>query len=163
MDNQSGSSNGNNSNEAYVRRVVIEPPKPPITTLKQYVALIDFHDGDIKAKKGQMVWIPANEATVLTAQNFVVPLNAAIRQGIYPPKDESFVGRFKTIAQKADERPVKETLQESTQALQEASKKLLGNQLRDVVQGRSEAEDEEAKAKLTADKLAAIKAGGKGR
>ncbi len=161
MDNQSGPLNGNNSN---VRHVVIEPPKPKVTALKQYVALKDFRDGDIKAKKNEMVRIPANDAMVLIAQNFVIPLSTAIRQGIYPPQDHSIVGKIKQIAQKADERPVVETLQESTQTLQEASKKLLGNRLRDIVQGQRQEDAQDApKPNVAADKLAAIKAGGKGR
>jgi hypothetical protein len=135
------------------RHVVIEPPPPVQPRLKQYVPLQNFViDSKTHAKALTLIMLTPNVALPFLSSNMLIPLDVAIRQGIYPPKKES--PPEKTVEK------IKKVVEEAM-GIEETSpstdpKSILDNSLRDQVIAKKH-----QTAKIDPAKLAAIKAGGK--
>jgi hypothetical protein len=141
------------------RHVVIESPGPVQPRLKQYVAIQNFEvDKKTIAKQNEVVMVTQDTAIPFVSANMLIPLDVAIRQGIYPPAkkpttvSEKVVKEVQEVVEKVTGiKPASET---DTSAATE-SKSFLGNKLRDAIQAKKV-----ESAKIDANKLAAIKAGG---
>ena len=137
------------------RHVVIEPVKPAPPLLKQYFSLHNLKiDAKTSVKTFQQIQLTEAIALPFVSAHLMLPLDVAIREGLYPPRTESAPVQ---IAEK-----VKHTLKEiinlpdeDTSPPKLTTTPILGNKLREEVQLKKV-----QTAKLDPTKLAAIKAGG---
>ena len=156
------------------RHVVIEPPKPSQTRLKQYIAVKYLKiDKQHSAKAHELVWLTEETALPFVSSHLLVPIDVAIREGLYPPIVESAPEKVADKIKQAvkevmgtPETTASSELPAETNPPTEppaGTKSLLGNKLRDAVQvKKSESQKATSEvAKIDAAKLAAIKAGGK--
>lgn len=147
------------------RSVVIEPPRPPQPRRKQYVTL---HGGEYdKHKAGQfeLVWLTEEVARSAISARQIIPLDVAIREGVYPPKIATSKNKVTEAVTKVAEEITGLDLDKSETVITEvessptAKKSFLGNKLRTAVQAKK-TEPATTNAKIDPQKLAAIKAGG---
>jgi len=123
------------------------------------VALKNFLlDNKTSTKQYEVVMVTQDNAIPFVSANMLMPLDVAIRQGVFPPAKKPV-----TVAEKVTHEV--QAVVEKVTGLKTASpadasataesKSFLGNKLRDVIQAKKV-----ENAKIDADKLAAIKAGG---
>jgi hypothetical protein len=152
-----------------------DPSKFTFPKLKQYVPVQDLKPKNVKEtwKKGELIHIDPSEHRPYVAARLVLPLDTALREGIYNPSVSKTVGskiKDVVIGKPEKDEAVTATETDSSKASEKdpedtGSKKLLENKLRDAVQTKK-AQNEEAALesgdkKIDQDKLAAIKSGGK--
>jgi hypothetical protein len=145
----------NMSNEP--RSVTIEPQKPPQTKAKVFVALVSGKFDKVELNEGETLRLMPEVALPLLESRRLVPLSIAINLGIYPPKKTTLAGKLKAAVSTVvgDTEPAEST----TIKTQAPEKSFLANKLREAIQAKK-AKTPKPKG-LTAEKLAAIRAGGK--
>ena len=133
---------------------------------KQYVALRNYKADGYKFSKWEMVWMEEEEASTLVSQHTLMPYATAVNEGFWPPPEkvqESLDKKRLSLIQEAKEEEEKKEEEEEKPPAKPSSsipKILLGNKLRAAVQKKKQAAKKPSR-KVTAAKLAAIKAGGK--
>lgn len=156
----------NNFNSLTEQHVVIEEKKLIQPRLKQYVPLRTISvDDNPKWKKNTIVYLTNDEAQPYVSAGILLPLAVAIRQGVYTSQRETVVHMIKKAVVGVAETETKSEAANAVKKDGEATggKKLIENKLREAVQAKKAEvakETEEDKPKISAEKLAAIQAGG---
>ena len=152
-------------------------PAVVVVREKQYIVLQNFRSGKIRWKKMTMIRMIPDEAVPYVGAGIITPINTAINDGVWPPEKKTLATTMKA-ATAAKKKPTKKETKKSTKP---TDKKLLENSLQAKVQAakkeakkdepkdepkkdepeKEESKEELKKTTLSADKLAAIKAGGK--
>lgn len=154
-----------NDTQVNSRVVVMENDKPPQPRLKQYVLVVDEFNvkGHKSAKKNSVIRMTSEDALPYVSANMLIPLDIAIKENKFPPKKDTLVEKLKTATQDSKERELAQTLNQSTTSKENEKKSFLGNKLREAIQQRKQETDKTQTypTVLPADKLAAIRSGGK--
>ncbi|OGV96942.1 hypothetical protein A2W24_02340 [Microgenomates group bacterium RBG_16_45_19] len=141
------------------REVVIEPKKPPQVRLKQYVTVKAFTYKKHDYQSGDLVLLTEADATAFLSGRFLIPLEVALNQGIYPIAPES---PLEKVVQAVTGEDIPDTPAEAAILSSSGGKKsFLGNRLRSAVQKKKKAVAATPITKIDLDKLAAIQSGGK--
>ncbi|RMH21494.1 MAG: hypothetical protein D6698_02705 [Gammaproteobacteria bacterium] len=131
--------------------------------------------GVSKLKKGQVIRVNPDKIKPYISGRILIPFPLAVREGIYPPKKETFAEKITEVIIGNDDN--KSSKPQPTNA---NDTKLVGNRLRDMIQARkqeiksketstksakstttSSATKTDSKKTLSQEKLKAIKSGGK--
>jgi hypothetical protein len=134
-----------------VLQVVIEPPKPKQMRPKQFVVLKSFDAGKINAKKGTVIRLTQQDAIPYVSARFLLPLDVAIREKIYPTSQPGKEGVVEKVVQKVTGIDIPDADPQAD----DPKKNFLGNRLREAIQAKKT-----ENSKIDAAKLAAIRAGG---
>lgn len=154
-------------NDRDERHVVLEDQQTPQPRLKQYILLKEMpHSKKLKRHKiHDLVRLTNDEALPLVSAGIVVPIDTAIKLGVYPPKKESLVDKLKEATKTAEEKPLVEELKAETSDTKTTEKSFLQNKLREaILKKKTESKSETGSlesAQISAAKLEAIKSGGK--
>lgn len=135
------------------RHVVLEPLKPSQTRLKQYVTLSTLEINKTKYGSFQSVSLTEDGALPYLSAHRILPLDVALREGIYPPTTEKTTHKTTEKIKAVIEDVTGLDVTPETPPTETPKKSFLGNSLRDTIQTH--------KAKIDATKLAAIRSGGK--
>ncbi len=120
------------------------PPLTPeeLIVKRQYFVTQDYKDKEVgKLKENSITLLKPNEVTPLISAGIIIPLQVALRQGLYPVDPEP------TIVEKLKEATKKKATR--------TKKQYLGNKLRDTVQAKKAERSNPTQAEL--DQIAKIK------
>jgi hypothetical protein len=133
----------------------------PNARLKQYVATRDFDPSGIKGSwsKGDLIRVNPDNVRPYIANGTLIPLAVAVQTNLYPPKKDTLVDKLRNLTQ---DRSTGSTELSNTEEAKISGKQLISNRLQEAVLKKKEelTQNDSDKPSISADKLAAIKAGG---